>query len=397
MITLLLTLALLSAAPRSETYTIHPALGVGDFLSPAEALASPLVVDGDVLRVLPGTYVGTLLVDKAVTLASVHGPALTVLDGGGSGPVLEVSDGATIRGFTITGAAGFVSFGGVRITSASTVHLLDNVIAENHPTGDVGIPCGGVAVAAGASAVIAGNDIRANTSLSTGGVVAMGTSTVDLIGNHIRGNGGSGTITGGILWGASGRMVNNQITGNLGSGLGALFLAGAMGPPPHGAPTELVNNTIYGNFASAPTGSVGGIFFDDGGYVTIRNCLIHSNVGAAGMDMLLSSDFTSPPVLGVIDLDYSHVKVPPPGILPGPSMLPFFVDAKLTAPAFAGPFGPTAFGNFRPLRSSLDVDAGASVAFPADLPLEDLDGLARITATIDIGAFEASRFRSRGL
>lgn len=392
MIPMLLTTFALLPAP-FDTFTVHPVLGMGDFTSPAEALASPLVLDGDVIEVMPGTYFGTLVVDKAVELAAVSGPTATVLDGDGAGPVVKVTAGATIRGFTITGAAGFVSHGGVRVETASPVHIVRNVIAENHPTGDVGIPCGGVSIAGGASVVLEGNDIHSNSSFSTGGVFASGTSSVDLIDNRIRGNGGGPTITGGILFGASGRLVNNQITGNYGSGIGGLYIAGGMGPSAVGAVIEIVNCTIYGNKGFAPVGSVGGVLFDDGGGVTIRNTLIHSNLGSTGFDTFVTPDFAPPPAAGFVDLDYSHVKITS---LPfGPHMVPAPLDAKLTAPVIAMA-GPILAGNFRPLKTSPELDAGDAAAFPGDLLPLDLDGKIRVAgAEIDVGAFELTRFRSR--
>ncbi len=386
------TIALLPVSP--ETFTIHPVPGAGDFVSPAEALTSPLVLDGDVLEVHPGTYAGTLLVDKAVELVAVGSAAHTVLDGGGTGPVVEVAAGAALRGFTITGAGGPVSYGGVKITSTSTVHLVRNVIAGNHPDGDDEIPCGGVTVVSGASAVLEGNDIHSNTSWSVGGVLAGGTSSVDLIANRIRGNGGGPTITGGILYGASGRLVNNQITGNYGSGTGGLYVAGGMGPAPFGASIEIVNCTIYGNKGFAPIGSVGGVLFDDGGAVTIRNTLIHSNFGATGMDTFVTPDFAPPPSAGFVDLDWSHVGMT--SLPSGPHMVPGPLAPLLVAPTVAM-FGPVALGDFRPARPSPELDAGASAAFPADLALTDLDGKARVQGlAIDVGAFERGRLRSRG-
>lgn len=379
----------------AETFTVHPAPGMGDFLSPAEALASPLVDAGDVIEVLPGTYPGTLVIDKAVKLISTAGAAATVLDGAGMGPVLTISAGATVRGFTITGGGGFVSVGGVLVTSTATVHLAENLIADNHPIGDVGVPAGGVQIVSGASARLRDNEIRANTSLSVGGLVAGGASSVSLFRDRIHGNGGAGTVTGGVLFGASGRMVDVQITGNHGSGIGALFLAGAL-PSPAGAVVLLVNCTIYGNVAAAPMGSVGGIFLDDGGAVTIHNTLIHSNLGATGGDMLVSSDFFSPPVVGSVDLDYSLVGTPSLVVMPGPHMLPPFLDPMLVAPVSATPFGPTMFGDFRPAPGSPLLDAGLDAAFPLDLPPTDASGLTRFFGpAIDIGAFERSPARLR--
>jgi hypothetical protein len=385
----------LAGAARAETYSIHPTPGAGDFTSPAAALASPLVDAGDVLEVAPGTYVGTLVIDRAITLASTAGAAVTVLDGGGSGPVIEVLAGATVRGFTITGAGGFVTVGGVWIKSAATTHLVDNVIVDNHPIGDVGIPAGGVAVLAGASARLRGNEIRGNTSLSTGGIYAGGGSTLHCFRDRIHGNGGSGTVTGGVLSGASGSFVDVQVTGNHGSGIGGMFLAGGA-PAPVGAVVDIVSCTIYGNVGGAPVGSVGGFFFDDGGTYTIRDTLIHSNFGAVGADMLLSSDFAAPPVLGVVDLDWSHMGMPAPGVLPGPSMVPAPLPPLLVAPVSATPFGPTPFGDFAPTPASPLIDAGLDGAFPAGLPRIDALGSERFRGlAIDIGAIEPGRSRIR--
>ena len=390
-LTPILTFAML--ATPTETFTIHPVPGEGDFISPAEALASPLVQDGDVLEVHPGTYSGDLLVDKAVELTSILGAKRTVLDAVGGGPVLEITAGATVRGFTITGAGGAAIYGGVLIDTPSFVLLADNVIAGNHPTGTAGVPCGGVTIAPGGSAVLERNDIRSNSALSVGGVLAYGSSSVDLIDNRIRGNGGGATIMGGVLFGASGRLVNNQSTGNFGTGIGGLVIAGGIGPPPFGASVEVVNCTIYGNKATSPAFSVGGVLFDDGGAVTIRNTLVHSNAGTTGMDLHVTSDFGPPPATGVVDLDYSHVMIPGP-VTPGPHMVPYFTAAELLDPATAIA-GPVAGGSFQPRKSSPDVDAGLSSAFPGDLVPLDLDGKPRVVGSaIDVGAFEHGRLRS---
>ncbi|HEX6884154.1 MAG TPA: choice-of-anchor Q domain-containing protein [Planctomycetota bacterium] len=381
-------LPLLALAPLAETYTVHPTPGVADFLSPAAALASPLVGDGDRIEVLPGTYAAPLLVDKAVRLVAVAGPAFTVLDAAGGGTVLTITAGATVRGFTITGCGEFVTVGGVAITSVAPVRLAENVIVDNHPVGDVGIPVGGVWVAAGATARLRDNEIRGNTSLSVGGFFAGPTSSFELFRDRIHGNGGAPTITGGALLGGSGRFVDVQVTGNHGSGIGGIFWAGGM-PFPDGATLELLSCTIHGNVAGSPVGSVGGLYFDDGGIVTVRNTLIHSNLGSAGSDLLFSSDFSSPPVLGILDVDYSMIGMPTGGYVPGPHMLPPFAAPGLVAPVSATPFGPTAGGDFRPAAGSLLLDAGLGSAFPPELPPTDALGLTRFFgAETDVGAFE---------
>jgi hypothetical protein len=387
-------LVLLCVPSLATTHTVHPVPGMGDFTTPSAALASPLVVAGDTIEVMPGTYSGPILVDKAVRLIAVDGPSATVLDGGGLGPVVDITAGAQVRGFTITGGGGPVSIGGVRIASAETVRLRGNVVFENHPTGDAGIPVGGVRIVLGSTAILRGNDIHSNTSLSVGGLLADPMCTVQLVSNKIRGNGGSGTITGGLLFGASGRMVNNQITGNHGSGIGGVYLAGGIGPDPFGATVEIVNCTIYGNRGASPMGSAGGIFLDDGGAYTIRNTLIHSNLGMPGGDVLISSDFFAPPTIGSLDLDYSHVMTMGSGVMPGMHMVPPFLDPLLIAPALATIADPTLAGDFHAAPGSPLLDAGLDAAYPGDLLPHDLDGLPRFNGTIDIGAFERfSRLR----
>jgi hypothetical protein len=273
------------------------------------------------------------------------------------------------------------------------VRLIGNLIAENHPIGDVGIPVGGVWVAAGATVFMRDNEIRSNSSYSVGGLFAAGLSTVELFRDRIHGNGGAPTITGGILYGASGRLVDVEITGNHGSGVGGLYLAGGL-PAPAGAVVEVLSCTIYGNVGASPLGSAGGLLFDDGGLVTIRNSLIHSNLGSAGGDMLLLADFAPPPVIGVVDIDASMVGTPAMGVIPGPLMLPPFVDPGLVAPVSASVFGPTAFGDFRASAGSPLLDAGLDAAFPGDLPQTDARGSTRFYGgIIDVGAFEESPAR----
>lgn len=385
---------LLGSVTGADTYTVHPTPGMGDFTSPAEALASPTVVAGDRIEVLPGTYVGTLVIDKAVTLAARAGASVTVLDGSGSGPVVTIHAAATVQGFTITGGGGFVSVGGVLITSTGTVHLTRNRIVDNHPIGDVGVPAGGVQIVSGASASLRENEIRGNTSLSVGGLVAGGGSSLELFRDRIHGNGGSGTTTGGLLLGCNGRLVDVLVTGNLGSAVGGIYFAGAFGGPP-GTSLEITNCTIYGNFGSSPMGSVGGVYLDDGGTVTVRNSVVHSNMGTLGMDMTLSPDWGLPPVVGLADVDYCLFGEPAPFVT-GPHMLPAFSDPGLVAPISATPFAPVPGGNFRPGPGSSLVDAGLDTIFPGDLPAEDQEGSARfVGAAIDVGAYERSKGKIR--
>ena len=355
--TLLPALAALLAAPAAaEVYVVHPTPGVGDFTSVAEALAHPALADGDTVWVHAGTYTGALVCEEAIFLEALDGPAATVL-----------------------------AVGGVHVTSAERVTLFDCVIEDNHPTGDAGIPAGGVLVDLGAKALLYGLDVRGNTSLSIGGVLTGPFAEVDVVNCRVRGNGGSGTITGGMLLGGSGRLVNVQVTGNVGTGIGGVYVAGGAGP----AVVEIGSCTIYGNWGSSPAGSVGGVFLDDGGDVTIVNTIVYENHGTPGGDVMASGDFFPGPAPGSLDLSYSHVGTPGTGIPMGAGMIPLGLPPLFVAPASAFPAGPTIAGDFGLLPGSPDVDAGLSAAFPLDASAGDLGGVLReLGAAIDMGAYE---------
>ncbi len=381
------------AGAHAGTFTVHPVPGVGDFTSPGAAFASGALADGDTVFVEPGTYFGAFVVDKEVHLEAVAGPAFTVLDGAGSGPVVDLVAAGTLEGFTVTGGSGlFDVVGGVRVASTAPAHLIGNVITGNHPEGDDGLPCGGVTVDTGASAVLRGNLITGNTALSVGGVVTAPFSTCDMVGDRIQGNGGmSGTVvttTGGALLGGGGRLVDVLITGNLGSGVGGLYLSGGLGGGPSGAVLDVVNTTIANNFASAPFGSVGGLLIDAGGDYEIANSILHGNFGSFAMDMEVLLTFVEPPVIGSLSIHHGLLATPPAGIPLGPGMLPLFVTPAFTAPVAATPFGPAPGGDFSLTKGSACVDVGLSSAFPTDLPKLDIDGKKRFVGTIDLGAHE---------
>lgn len=371
--------------------------GAGDFTSVSEALDSPLVRDGDTVRVNPGTYFETVLVDKAIWLVSSGGAAVTTIDGSASGTVLTVTAGATVEGFSITDGGGpTTNCGGVRITSTDPVMLVDNVIHDNHPHGDDGVPAGGLSIFHDARVLMLRNDIHSNTSLSVGGIFAHAFATIDVIDTTIRGNGGTSTpeggttTTGGVLCGASGRFVNTRITGNLGSAIGGFYFAGALGDGPLGAVLDVVNCTIAGNVGSAPVGSVGGVFLGDGGEIEIVNSIVYFNTGATASNLGLDSAFDGGmDDTGELAVSYSHFTPLPPAVIPGPGMITFGPAPSFVAHAPASPAAPSMLGDYHLTPMSPEIGAGLSSAFPSDAGSGDLGGVTRVLgAGIEMGAYE---------
>ncbi len=96
--------------------------GRGDFTSVSDCTAK--ASSGDTCLVYAGTYYGPVVLHgTSVTLRSVDGPDLTVLDGDGVGPVLTImgqgEEGpAIVDGFTITGGYALQG-GGIYIQEAS--------------------------------------------------------------------------------------------------------------------------------------------------------------------------------------------------------------------------------------------------------------------------------------
>ena len=86
-------------------------------------LAIGAAVDGDTVRVAPGAYLETIdFQGKAITVASVDGPAVTTINAGGLGSVVTFVSGegasSRLEGFTLTGGDAS-SGGGIRCLGSS--------------------------------------------------------------------------------------------------------------------------------------------------------------------------------------------------------------------------------------------------------------------------------------
>ncbi len=118
------------AAPKSVVVECG---GAGDYVTLAEAISAS--VDGDVIDVAPCTYAEQVdFRGRTVTLRATSGPADTIIDAGGAGPVVVAQggegDGTALIGFTLTGgveadygAAVFVDLSRLRLED---VHITGN-------------------------------------------------------------------------------------------------------------------------------------------------------------------------------------------------------------------------------------------------------------------------------
>ena len=88
--------------------------------------------DGDTLRLSPGTYFETLVLDRAVTL---DGGGLAIIDGGGQGSVITITGtGITVTGLTVIGSGSSHEDidSGIMLTKTSRdVRVTDNRLIGN--------------------------------------------------------------------------------------------------------------------------------------------------------------------------------------------------------------------------------------------------------------------------
>jgi parallel beta-helix repeat protein len=391
----------------------------GTFASVGLAIAA--AANGDTVLVCPGTYIENVnFAGKAITLKSVNGPDVTILDGNAADSVVTFATAeestAVLDGFTIRNGRsgfdtpGFGAGGGIRIQDASPtvrgnaiVHnqacngagisvsfgsplIEGNRITDNTQAGcSGGIGGGGISVGGSAAAQIRQNTIANNvlTSADGGGIslFAAGTPIIDR--NVISGNSVSGrspcAAGGGIAMfnDSDATISGNLIVGNsagCGGGVYWLVPSGARGP-------LLVNNTIVDNDSVQ-----GSAIFADGFDVSAE--LVNNNVTAfPGQTAVFCGDFNdvNAPVFRFNNVfsssgpSYGGICSDQTGVNGNISVDPQFVDAGA--------------GNYHLSPTSPAIDTGDNQA--PELPPTDIDGDARVAdgtgdgeAVVDIGADE---------
>ena len=196
---------------------------------------------GDVVVVTDGTYatgsrwVYRVVVDKSLTLQSVNGPEVTVIDGGSVVGCVFLANGANLFGFTLTRG---VAYSGGGVTCPSTSAVLSNcVLTRNSASGYDGM--GGGAL----GGTLNNCTLTGNTLAFDGGGVSGGVSGGAAILNNCTLAGNSAAYFGG---GAQAATLNNcTLTGNSASEGGGAFFG------------TLNNCTLAGNSAQVGGGAVG--------------------------------------------------------------------------------------------------------------------------------------------
>jgi hypothetical protein len=258
---------------------------------------------GVTLCVAPGTYKGKIdFKGKPITLISSGGPAVTILDGGGSGPVVtfQTAEGrdSVLNGFTIRNGRA-PSGGGVLVDKASPT-IRNCIVSGNTATGDPYSRGGGMAVrGVQASPAILCTQFLSNTADYAGGGLLSGYSASPYLrSDHFEGN--KAPYGGGIAVHVSGRLdlgwtdlLGNVATvdgggihagttyGNVlvrnswfknnraGSNGGGMWVAAGL--------AEVINNTFDGN--QAPNG--GGVEAGYGSMVDVASTLFVRNSNPA--------------------------------------------------------------------------------------------------------------------
>lgn len=367
---------------------------------------------GDTILVAPGRYLERIdFRGRDLTVISSHGPAQTVIDGGGVGTVVQMIAGETraavLDGFTITGGVHALYAGGVHVAEASPT-LRNNRILDNRG----GRHGHGLSLLRSPAALIIGNQISLNRSFAPGngsggggGIGVTGAGQVEIRANQITANRVDRHSSGGginLVDAGAPRIVANVIDANTarlhGAGIAIIGRSAAVIEnnlishnqltepgyggavswllPPGANPLRLVNNTLAFNQAEVAAG----LHADgDDGLARVANNLVLVNGDASAIECGDMYDGT-PPLL-----DHNNA------VSAGEAYAGLCAEALGREGNFSRVEALSA-GDYGLLAGSVNIDAGddsaASEAFDLVSQARHIDGDHDHQVRIDIGAYE---------
>ncbi|MHC4083034.1 MAG: GC-type dockerin domain-anchored protein [Planctomycetota bacterium] len=262
--------ALFAAAERASADIIQVP---GDYGSIQAAIVA--ASDGDVILVGTGSYNETInLLGKAITVRSVHGADVTIVDGSGPVPfdisLVTFSSGegpdTVFEGFTISG--GFAPQGGGMLITGSSPTILDCTFS-----GNTSAQGGGAVMIFDFSNPLFSNCafIQNTAALGGGGVLSAGSSSPVFIDCHFADN--SGENGGGFY--CAGTFSSAEVTNCTFENNVAMLGGGGMNI--YRAQATIKNSVFEGNFAK---GAGGLMHAGADGNATIENCVIANNVSS---------------------------------------------------------------------------------------------------------------------
>ena len=404
-------IAPLALASLATAQLVVPSASYPTIQSAINAATPPVTI-----QVLPGTYNENLdLLGKAVTLRSLAGPAVTIIDGGGGAPTVKMTTGeqrtTVVEGFTIrngfnsstspvsngggmnlvatsptvrncwffnnTGAGYGGGLGGCPTTSAPCQPLVEDCRFENNQALGASYASGaGLAVVGPGPTFMAGVPevrrcvFRNNTATQRGGGAYFAyhqnaiVEDCQFTGNRTNAT-GTGLEGGAALYMSLNAVCivrNNRIHNNSsgGNGGGIKFF--------NVTDVHLVNNTIVDNGNGAIAGFANTGAFGVNVRALVTNCILWNNGGTE--IAFTGTDQNSMPPSATVT--YSDVQ----GGYTGTGN----INAN---PSLAN----SSSGNHRLLPGSPCFDAGNNAA--SNLPARDFEGDPRqIAASVDIGADE---------
>jgi predicted outer membrane repeat protein len=167
--------------------------GTGDYDYTSIQTAINNAADGDTILVNDGICTERITIDnKDLTIKSVNGAAVTIIDGSAGGKVVTFQNGAdsTLIGLTIRNGNGSTSYGGGISISNSSPTIRDAIVTNN-----TSARAGGIYVATSGSTVTINNStLSANTCSFEGGALYLASGASAVVSNTLFDN---NTVSGG--------------------------------------------------------------------------------------------------------------------------------------------------------------------------------------------------------